>query len=208
MFLILIPSQPRTESEHIRIRVAFEILSKIVCTRNVPLSVSHNFLPFSQPATSPGAPCTPFSRMGLGRKEDDPVFMCHEKFYKEVPTLADIALLENVPEYQQEKMVETRLGSEWGSWTTVLDPRLFGFGCARPRIYTICWRKKHFSQDPRFKFQDILDCLKARPTLTADDYWFLKLPKRQLTDSEDFQLYYIPICASYLLCNNITVGFS
>lgn len=122
--------------------------------------------------------------MGKGLKKVDPVFKCHEKFYS-VAEDADILLLENVPEYPIEDMVRDELGAEWTAVSAKVDPRHFGLGCARPRIYGIAWRHALFRWNSQYPLESILDALKARPRMTANDYYFLDCPPSRLTDSED-----------------------
>lgn len=136
----------------------------------------------------PGAPCQPFSRMGLGLGEGDPKFLAHLAFYEQAPMNATIQLLENVPEYQLKSYVKKYLGSWWEVHEVKVDPRLWGFGNARPRVYGVAWDTRSHSWDDNFPFEAILESLKARPVMTSSDFFWMDLPPSQLTWSQDLWL--------------------
>ena len=134
----------------------------------------------------PGAPCTPFSSMGLGQGEGDEVFKVHEKYYSEVGSSADVAILENVPECTMKEHTRRELGSSWDSEAMPIDPRIFGLGCARARLYGVAWKKHMYQWDPSISLEMIIDALKARPVMAANSFFYLsKTPSVRLTEAED-----------------------
>lgn len=136
--------------------------------------------------SAPGAPCQPFSRMGKGEGMDDPKFSTHNAMYAQMSRNTDIILLENVPECDLVTMMKHKLGKGWSIRAVKIDPRHFGCGCSRPRIYALGWKKSRVSWDNRFNFEEILSLLMATPRLKAEDYWFLSREPSTLTASEDW----------------------
>ncbi|CAL1171055.1 unnamed protein product [Cladocopium goreaui] len=103
--------------------------------------------------------------MGLSLGEEDERFGCHEKYYEQAEESGDIHVIENVPEYPVKSMVDRFLnhGDENGPWKceyAQVDPRLFGFSTARPRVYGLAWNSNVVQWDPKFEFLEILECLK------------------------------------------------
>lgn len=134
----------------------------------------------------PGAPCTPFSNMGLGQGEDDEVFTVHKKYYSEVGSSADVAVLENVPECSMKEHTQHELGCSWDIETMPIDPRLFGLGCSRARLYGLAWKKDMYQWNPSITLAQIIDALKARPVMTANSFFYLsKTPSLRLTEAEE-----------------------
>ncbi len=123
---------------------------------------------------APGAPCTPFSRMGKGMGEDDPVFQVHDHYYEVIPEYADFLLLENVTEYGMEQMVHSKLGKNWGCVALAIDPRIFGLGCARARNYCLAFKKAMFRLNPNISVGQCIEALKARPVMDANNFFYLK----------------------------------
>ena len=132
-----------------------------------------------------GQPCTPFSRMGKQLGRDDPVFQVHEKYYEELPHFAELAVLENVTEYNMQDMVASHLGRSWKCHTSKVDPRNFGLGCARARSYAIVFNGRHLKWDDRCPLSCTLHNLRARPSMQAPDFFYLTKPAASLTLSDD-----------------------
>ena len=137
-----------------------------------------------------GPPCQPYSKMGLGLGEEDERFQCHEKFYEQAERNASIHVIENVPEYPVENMVTrySNHGDPNGPWKTNyarLDPRLFGFGSARPRVYAVAYDSRVVTWDKLFGFIDVLLALRAQPLMEAKDFFWLDLPPTKLSNSEE-----------------------
>jgi len=109
--------------------------------------------------------------MGLGLREKDPKFRVHRTFYEKLSQSADVALIENVPEYDLKKKVEEHLG--WPSVECRVDPQNFGFACARPRVYGLTWNPKKVVWNSDLSLMDILTSLMAKPQMVSEDYWFL-----------------------------------
>lgn len=123
--------------------------------------------------------------MGLQLGEQDEKYEVHKAYYDQAPSNADIALLENVTEYDIKKQVEKGLGPEWGCYAKNVDPRLWGLGCARPRAYGIAWKRDSKSIDENFPFDAVLESLLANPVMTATDFFWMKLPPSKLSDAEE-----------------------
>ena len=79
--------------------------------------------------------------MGEKKGVECPQFQTHEDYYEEVPDMADVLVLENVPEYETS-LVQKKLGPEWDTKGCTIDPRIFGLPVARARIYLIAWKNK------------------------------------------------------------------
>lgn len=126
--------------------------------------------------------------MGLRKEENDPKFMAHEGYYQQAPRNAEVHILENVTEYDIKMYVRRYFGEGWDCFAAKVDPRLWGFGYARPRHYGIAWKRSSFSWDPEFPVDDILESLKAQPIMKAADFYWMKLAASNLTFSEDLQL--------------------
>ena len=128
-----------------------------------------------------------FSKMGRGEGENDPSYQAHKAFYDVVEEEDhDAGLVENVPEYSQEHATKN-LSKYWGSQSEVVDPRLFGQGCARPRRYIILWNKKTVQWRNGIHLHDVLNCLRAHPKISARKYFWMLLPSPQaLPPGQDF----------------------
>ena len=116
-----------------------------------------------------GAPCTSYSLIGLRKKARDKVMATHRRFFGQCYQVSDAYIFENVCEYDLKQL---RLPKSWKQQHVRVDPRTFGLGCARARLYVIAYNteKVRWSQDmPRFS--DIVACLAARPCLGAGDYF-------------------------------------
>ena len=119
--------------------------------------------------------------------EMDEKFQVHKKYWDQAPKVADILLIENVTEYELEKYVERFLGPEYESLVARVDPRLWGFGCARPRVYGLVWHKACGQWNASFPFEEILRALKAEPVMKAQDFFYLETPPRKLTPGDEPQ---------------------
>ena len=133
-----------------------------------------------------GPVCVAFSLMGRRRKEQDISFRTHEKYYQEYGKSNSVLIVENVTEYSEE-IVAARLGPSWRIQATRLDPRIFGMGVSRPRLYMICYDSDHVRWDADFTLNEFVTALAAKPVLTARDYFWEKVPKTRLTNAEEPQ---------------------
>lgn len=122
--------------------------------------------------------------MGKGAGESDPVYQVHQKYYQELPNMADLVLLENVPEYDIQNQVSRNLKG-WESHTERVDPRHFGLGCSRARNYGIALNPKVLFWDKRFTLRMVLIALRAQPMMTAKDFFWMQKPAASLTSSEE-----------------------
>ena len=125
--------------------------------------------------------------MGNGLKNADPKFQVHQKYYKTAPVVADLLFLENVPEYEMKEVVAQELGAGWGFMAQTVDPRYFGFGVSRARTYGLAWKLDTIKCDKKFPLAEVLACLKARPMMMAQHFFWRKLSPSSLTPSEVFQ---------------------
>ena len=128
--------------------------------------------------------------MGLQRKEKDPKFAVHERYWTQAQHAAEIHIVENVSEYDVASYKNHYLGpdSEWGCEVAKIDPRLWGFGCARPRVYAILYNKKYVAWDEDFPFKDVLMGLRAQPVMKASDFFSLSPIPKPLAPGSDLQL--------------------
>ena len=125
--------------------------------------------------------------MGLQRRERDVKYQVHRKWWDQAPEMGDIHIVENVTEYELEAYKDKFLGREWGCNVARVDPRLWGFSTARPRLYGILFNRSRTGWDENFPFADILNCLRAQPVMKATDYFTLRHNPRPLTPSEELQ---------------------
>ena len=133
----------------------------------------------SPPSSLSGPPCVAFSKMGRGAGEMDPSYQAHTAYYELVEDEDhDACLVENVPEYGQEHATKN-LSKDWEARSEVVDPRLFGQGCARPRRYIVLWNNKTVQWRHDIHLEDVLNCLRAHPRLSAKDYFWMSLPTQQ-----------------------------
>ena len=124
--------------------------------------------------------------MGNGLKDADPKYAVHSKYYANARDTVDVILLENVPEYELERVASRELGPAWACQAVVVDPRLFGFGASRARVYGLCWNKKNITVDSLFPILKTLEALKARAIMRAQDFYWQKYSSvyKLLTPSE------------------------
>lgn len=126
--------------------------------------------------------------MGLQRGQSDEKYMAHKAFYEGCEGEVDLLILENVCEYNMEAIVRQELPTGWACKAFRIDPRLFGFGTARPRVYGLAWKSSKFELSKEFSFMDVLDGLQATPRMTAKDYFFLTKQPTKLSESDVSQL--------------------
>ncbi|CAE6969816.1 unnamed protein product [Symbiodinium sp. CCMP2592] len=107
--------------------------------------------------------------MGLRKKSKDKVMKTHRRYFRQCYQVLDAYLFENVCEYDLKQL---RLPKSWKQQSVRVDPRTFGLGCARARLYVIAYNteKVCWSQDVPC-FADMVACLAARPCLGAGDYF-------------------------------------
>lgn len=131
-----------------------------------------------------GPVCTDFSMMGSRKKEESPGFRTHQAYYKEVAPSNDIVVIENVVEYP-ESIVKRELGPAWEVRSWRIDPRIFGLGTARARVYMIAIRINKLAWIGGFNVQDFFEAISAQVALSASDYFWMDLPPSQLSPSEE-----------------------
>ena len=131
-----------------------------------------------------GPVCVCFSLMGEKKGVECPQFATHEGYYKQVPYMADVLILECVPEYQ-EALVQSKLGPDWTIRSCKIDPRLFGLPIARARIYLIAFKNQKVSWSSNIKLESVLGALTSQCVSTASLYLWMKLPESSLSDAQD-----------------------
>ena len=121
--------------------------------------------------------------MGNREKEHGVQHQTHVAYYRHVrESGTSVAVIENVPEYE-EKVVKNELGKGWDLTSVRLDPRCFGLGCARARVFMLCWRTDKVRWVSPFTLQSFVGVLLSRAVMKAGDYFFLDLPKVKLSSS-------------------------
>ena len=123
--------------------------------------------------------------MGDRKKEADPRFQTHEAYYSQFRVASDLLLIENVTEYPPS-VAQQHLGADWELRSICVDPRNFGLGIARARVYMLAWRKSKLAwTGPYDTLDEFLQCVAAKHVLTARNYFWQNLPKAQLTPAAD-----------------------
>ena len=69
-------------------------------------------------------------------------------------------------------LVEKQLGRGWQVMAAKCDPRCFGMGCARARIYMWAWRKDKVTWRPECDLMSLLSILTSKSVLGAKDYFW------------------------------------
>ena len=105
--------------------------------------------------------------------------------YEKIKNHFDAAILENVPEYKPA-LARKMLPPCWHVTSMRLDPRAFGFGAARPRVYILMYNTAVLKWDEGCAdFKELLLELGARPQMTAGDYSWDGAPvRRALSDAQ------------------------
>ena len=111
-------------------------------------------------------------------------FETHEALYEDVSPEVDIQVVENVPEYSED-VVRSRLPADFDMKYMKIDPRILGLPAARARIYYLAWRKSKLQWAKWFSLPEFMDSITSQVKLSASDYWWMDLPRRDLTCSED-----------------------
>ena len=118
-------------------------------------------------------------------------FETHEALYENVSPEMDIQIVENVPEYSED-VVRSRLPADFDMKWMKIDPRILGLPAARARIYYLAWRKSKLQWAKGFSLQEFMDSITSQVKLAASDYWWMDLPRSNLTSSEDTWLQAVP----------------
>lgn len=126
--------------------------------------------------------------MGLKRGNQDHKFVAHKDFYEGCESQCEMVLIENVTEYMVDEIVAQELSGEWSCKSFRIELRLFGIAAARPRCYAIAWKTSCFKLSKHFNFEDVMDCLQAKPRMSARDFFYLPHIPQQLSKSDVSQL--------------------
>ena len=125
-----------------------------------------------------------YSMMGKRKMMDDPLFICHERYYQQAGYLADLLIVENVPQYKPE-LVRQKLGNAWTVKHCIIDPRLFGLPAARSRIFLLCYKHKRVTWRKEVSLETVLSALTSQVTADASMYLWRKLPPSALSKAKD-----------------------
>lgn len=125
--------------------------------------------------------------MGNQKGQSDPVYDTHEKYYENVAQECHATIIENVPEYSPD-VIQAELGDEWDMKHAVIDPRVFGVGAARSRLYAICWKKDEVTWRKDVVMEEVIELLTSTVATNASDFYWQQLPKTQLTPAQVFWL--------------------
>lgn len=131
-----------------------------------------------------GTVCVSFSLMGQRRGERDPRFATHSKYYKEYSEPCDLLLIENVTEYD-EAIVKKNLGDMWATQATKIDPRLFGLGVSRARVYILAWKKSSLSWTATWTLNEFVALFAAKPGIGAINYFWQRRSPQTLTAAKE-----------------------
>lgn len=123
--------------------------------------------------------------MGNGRKIQDPRFAVHDSWYAhEKRQDVDIVGLENVTEYDLGIVKSRFPPPKYQVQSEKVDPRIFGDGCSRARLYAIIYKTSKYQWDANMPLSKFLDMLKMQPRMSALSYFFMDLPKSYLTEKQ------------------------
>ena len=114
--------------------------------------------------------------MGNKGKASHPVVKTHKRYFKKQKTcdLSDALLWENVTEWEL-KMLKRSLGKGWKFIAVKLDPQLFGFPCARARLYVLAWKtsKLKWHMDVPALVELIRGlCVQCHVGFSCSSYWW------------------------------------
>ena len=132
-----------------------------------------------------GPVCISFSKIGKRKGTADPAYETHRQYYKNMKKACQVLIIENVPEYG-EIHIRDELGPGWRIRSHVIDPRIFGIGAARSRLYAICWKVDtiHWRED--VSMEAILEALTASVEFGAGSFFWQDLPIDTLSQAQAF----------------------
>ena len=145
--------------------------------------------------TSWGPICVPFSMMGKRLQTADDSFGTHTAFFNNIAVSQDINIIENVTEYQLEILVHALPG--FSLTPLKIDPRIFGLGAARTRLYVIAIRIGKLKWMDNFSLLEYFDALTSQVALNANDYYWMKLPASNLSPSAETCLHNDPFFSKF-----------
>ena len=114
----------------------------------------------------------------------DPAFETHEAYYKEAAELADVLLVENVPEYGVEH-TKRALGPDFTIKSVTLDPRVLGLPAARARIFIIAYRHAKITWKEGITMENVLGALTHQVVADASMYIWDKVQPAKLTPGQE-----------------------
>lgn len=127
--------------------------------------------------------------MGKREKEKGKSQVCHQAFYDNMKNSQNsVVVVENVCEYDGERIVQQALGNIWKLEVVRIDPRIFGFASARARMYLVAYRSDKLRWAGPWTLQSFVEMLRSRVEMSVWDYFWMKLPKSQLSQSNETRL--------------------
>ena len=132
-----------------------------------------------------GPVCISFSRIGKRKGTTDPAYETHRQYYKKLKKMCHVFIIENVPQYGEQN-IRDELGPEWCMRSHVIDPRIFGIGAARSRLYAICWKVSTVHWRDDVSMEAILEALTASVEFGAGSFFWQDLPMDTLTPAQAF----------------------
>jgi hypothetical protein len=113
-------------------------------------------------------------------------YSTHQQFYRMCDDHAyDVLLIENVPEYSVQHVKKRFPCPAYGVAWEKVDPRCFGDGAARARVYILVWKTAKLKWDTALPLREVLLALSARPCMTASSYFWKDLPPSTLSASAE-----------------------
>lgn len=118
--------------------------------------------------------------MGKKTGTADPRFKCHKEYYKKIKFTHSAMLIENVPEYGEEIILQS-LGDEWSVKSLVIDPRVLGIPAARSRLYALAWRHSKVTWRPDVSLESIVEAMTSQVVADASIFHWRDIPQDNLS---------------------------
>ena len=132
---------------------------------------------------SRGPICVPFSMMGKRLQTEDHRFGTHTAYFENIAVDQDLNIIENVTEYNLEILEHALPGFSLSPLK--IDPRVFGLGAARTRLYVIAIRIGKLKWKDNFSLVEFFDVLTSQVVLSASKYYWMNLPASILSPSDE-----------------------
>lgn len=135
-----------------------------------------------------GPVCVSFSMIGKREQERSTAFATHEAYFEKIAPANDLIIVENVPEYKESlvlSILNRGNAKEWACHSIRLDPRFLGMGVARARVFMVIFKTDKLKWCNDISLESLATCLASKNIMTADSYFWEKLPRTVLTDAEE-----------------------
>ena len=110
-----------------------------------------------------------------------------------------VNVIENVTEYQID-VISKNLGPGFEIRSARLDPRIFGVPAARARLYALAINREKVQFAPWFDLEDFIDILTSRVVMSFHSYWWMDIPRSNLSAAEELCMHLVSIQIVALLC--------